>query len=431
MAAVRQTLDNGYADKELLTALKNVFSRSGFTDGYFKNSLGADMFGTRTTEDTLSSNDAFPFIHSFYRNERQSIPIYAVLKVQQDQNIELSLNDGINSVSAVSEPPQKALNRAVTEDTLTQSLKKLGGTPYYLEKAEIILDDGLAVSASVINNLRRECVEKLSEIRATPTPVEITDFSVIHADPVLEKRKPKIFCRLDNVSQIPSDLSAIDFLSIPLDSEITDFALPDNIIKVVEMPRTIGNSTIALRLEKFKKSGFTHALCSTLSDFSIAKELGFKIIGGTGLNVFNRHTANFLFENGAEHLTLSPEMLLKNAVAIGDSTGIIAYGNIPLMLTANCPLKNKRSCKDCDKRGFITDRLGVTFPVRCRMGLSEILNSRPIWLADKIDELNFDYIMLYFTDENATDVEAVLNAYKEGAAPKGEYTRGLYLRGVE
>ncbi len=429
-AAVRQAVDTGKTDDELLSCLKNVFSRSGFTDGYLTKNTGTDMFGVRTAEDALLAKEVFPIIHSLYRNERQSIPLTAVLTVKKHQNISLSLSDGTNTVSAITEPPEIAINRPITKDVLLQNLQKLGGTPYYLKSAEIILYDGLAVAAKVINNLRRECVEKLTRLRATPNAVRVNSFSVTN-NALIDKRKPKIFCRFDNAQQIPHDLSGVSFISIPLDSEITDLELPDGVVKVVEVPRTVGNSTISTRLTAFKKAGFTHAMCSTLSDFLIAKQLGFKIIGGTGLNIFNQQSAAFLFENGAELLTLSPEMLLKNAVQVGKNTGIVAYGNIPLMLAANCPLKNKRTCKECDKKGFITDRLGVKFPVRCRMGLSEILNSRPIWLADKMNELHFDFIMLYFTDETGKDTRSVINAYNQGLAPNGEYTRGLYLRGVE
>ena len=38
-------------------------------------------------------------------------------------------------------------------------------SPYYIEKTKIELDDGLSVAAKIINNLRRNCVEKLDDSR--------------------------------------------------------------------------------------------------------------------------------------------------------------------------------------------------------------------------------------------------------------------------
>ena len=47
-SAAKFSLYNGYINKELDETLKNVFSRSGFTNGYYTDNLGRDMFGIRT-----------------------------------------------------------------------------------------------------------------------------------------------------------------------------------------------------------------------------------------------------------------------------------------------------------------------------------------------------------------------------------------------
>lgn len=429
-AAVREAVDNGYTDEPLLNTLKNVFSRSGFTDGYFKNKIGSDMFGIRTRDDVSSSKEVFASIHTLYRNERQSVPLDIRLIVKTDKNIELYLSDGENTVTSLAPPPEKAINRAVTKEMLSANLQKFGGTPYYAATTEIDLDQGLSVSAKVINNLRRECVERLNKLRSAAKPITECDISLALPH-VTNNSKPKIFARFESANQIPDDISGIDYISLPLESDISDFSLPDGIICVVDIPRTFGGDVLNRRLRVFKDKGFTHALCGTLADINVASQLGFKIIGGTGLNVFNAYSAEWLFQNGVEKVILSPEMSLRDAVKVGKNTGIVAYGNIPLMLTVNCPIKNVRSCAECDKNGGLTDRKGVVFPVRCRMGLSEILNSRPIWLADRIDELNFDFIMLYVSRETKQRAGEIISAYKNGAAPDTQYTRGLYYRGVE
>ncbi|MBE6805189.1 MAG: U32 family peptidase [Ruminococcaceae bacterium] len=431
-AAVRQAVDNGYTDEKLLETLKNVFSRSGFTDGYFTDRKGADMFGTRTIEEIEASKEVFSSIHELYRNERQSIPLDIRLLVKANKNIELYLSDGKNTAVSFAPPPEKAINRAVTKEMLGANLHKFGGTPYYTATTEIDLDDGLSVSAKVINNLRRECVEKLNAMRTNTAEIRELDVLLDSATTKLKKNQ-KLFARFDSADQIPDDISGLDYISLPLESDISDLCVPDNIIKVVDIPRTFGNTLLKPKLEEFKRRGFTHALCGTLADMETALCLGFKIIGGMGLNVFNDFSAKWLFENGAEMVILSPEMPLRNAVKVGHNTGIAAYGNIPLMLTSNCPIKNTKSCAECGKNCSLTDRKDVTFPVKCRMGMSEILNSRPIWLADRKDELDFDFLMLYFSRETKSEAAKIISAYKSGctSAPNTEYTRGLYYRKVE
>ena len=129
---------------------------------------------------------------------------------------------------------------------------------------------------------------------------------------------------------------------------------------------------------------------------------------------------------------MSSELTLNEANGINSQMplGIIAYGNIPLMLFKNCPIKNGKDCRDCNKNSTLTDRMGIEFPVRCRMGYSELLNSLPIWLADRKNEINLDFAVLYFTKETKERASEVITAYNNGTAPDVKHTRGLYYRGT-
>ena len=71
------------------------------------------------------------------------------------------------------------------------------------------------------------------------------------------------------------------------------------------------------------------------------------------------------------------------------------------------------------------------FPVVCSFGCSEILTSQPIYMGDRLGEIeNLDFITFYFTKEKKELCEAVLDAYRKGKSVKGEFTRGLYYRGT-
>jgi putative protease len=101
------------------------------------------------------------------------------------------------------------------------------------------------------------------------------------------------------------------------------------------------------------------------------------------------------------------------------------------MLFKNCPIKNGKNCDECKQNGTITDRKGIEFPIRCRMGYSELLNSVPVWLSDKQNLFcSFDFQILYFTKETQQKVMEVISSYKKGNGTDGKYTRGLYFRGT-
>ena len=153
----------------------------------------------------------------------------------------------------------------------------------------------------------------------------------------------------------------------------------------------------------------------------------------TGLNIYNSNSLSAVADLEISAAILSNEMLLTDAVAVNSpiEKGIISYGKIPLMLFKNCPIKNGKSCADCDKNNTITDRMGIEFPVRCRMGYSELLNSVPVWVLDKKQSMkNLDFELLYFTNEDKQRVAEVILAAKTEKQPDCKHTRGLFFRGV-
>lgn len=427
VTAARQSLDNGYVNPEIAEILKGVFSRSGFTDGYFTDKLGKEMFGIRTKEDVVSANKFFPTLHELYRAERKSVPISVKAEILENEPIKLSFDDGENAVEVTGDIPQKAKNKAVTYDDVLKNITKLGSTPYYDVGGGVWLDEGLFVPASSLNELRRKATETLDFLRGE-SKVSKTDAEYKNSVSLAAKRTPKLVCRFEYKSQIPDDLSGISAVIYPLEKEPLYI---DGIKKIVDIPRgIISEELIAKRLSLFKEKGFNTALCGNLAAVEIAKKQGFSILADTGLNVFNSESVRWAEEKGFRAVTLSYEL----GIAECDFNskipkGIIAYGHVPLMIFKNCPVKNGKECDKCDKNCHLTDRMGVKFPIRCRMGYSEMLNSIPIWLADRKAELShLDFLTLYFTNESKERAETVINAYKNGLTPDVKHTRGLYYR---
>ena len=431
-AACRFAVDNGAVPTEFLDTLKNVFSRSGFTDGYYENKLGRDMFGIRTKEDVTAADKAFPKIHELIRAERRTVKIKAEITVKKGLPVTLTLRDEKNRVTVKGEIPKTAQNRPITPESLKAGLDKFGSTPYILEEFSADCGEGLFVSAAELNAIRREAAELLDRKRGEVRREESrAEYTLLERD-INNTTTPKIYARFEDISQIPNSLSGIDAVIFPLEKDF-DINI-DGVELIADIPRgIISEELIRKRLRVFKEKGFNTAVCGNLSAVQIAIEEDFKIIAGTGLNVLNSESAAAAYELGADRVILSNEITLKDASKLSSPipTGIVAYGNIPLMLFKNCPLKNGRNCADCDKKGTITDRKNTEFPVRCRMGYSELLNSVPVWLADRGEDLMaVDFVLLYFTLESQNRALEVINAYKNGLSADTEYTRGLFYRGT-
>ena len=90
----------------------------------------------------------------------KKIPIEFKLKALVNQNLELIISDGTNKITEKSIILDKAKNKPTTKDEIYSKLNKLGSTPFYLEKCDILLDD-VFVPMSFLNELRRKVCDEL------------------------------------------------------------------------------------------------------------------------------------------------------------------------------------------------------------------------------------------------------------------------------
>ncbi len=429
VSACRQMLLSGKVSPELDTALTDIFSRSGFTDGYYTGKQGRDMFGIRTKDDVRATGDALAFIHELYRNEMQRIPLLADVKIVSGEPISLSLSDWQNYVTVTGCVPEKAITRPLEYETVKEKISKTGGTPYYIENINIELESELSVRVSELNELRRRGLEKLEQLRRTCEKRERFKVELPQKTRPEYRRRAKVI-RIERPEQLTDRVKAAELVLLPAECDPNAFEL-SGVKAAIELPRGIFNEeTMKKHLAEWKNAGVQIAFCGTLSALELCSEAGLGTACDFGLNIYNSASAEYFSDTKA--VVLSTEITLADAVRINSSVpkGIISYGYLPLMITRNCPLKNGGGCNECT--GKLTDRKNTVFTVRCRNGCSELLNSRPLWLADRSDELaGLDFEVLYFTTETPDRVDAVILAYDESAAPDTEHTRGLYFKGVE
>lgn len=76
VCACRQSLNGQTPDMALL---RSIFSRSGFTDGYFTGKF-SNMFGSREKEDVIAAKDILPDIRKKYSHEKKPESLIFMLK---------------------------------------------------------------------------------------------------------------------------------------------------------------------------------------------------------------------------------------------------------------------------------------------------------------------------------------------------------------
>ena len=207
-------------EKPDLDTLRAVFSRSGFTDGYFTGKLGRHMFGVRQKEDVTAASPALlKNLARLYAKETGRVGVQAQMEIRSGMPLCLTLSDPDgNSILVSGAVPEAARSKETTEEMVRQSLSKLGGTPYYLKKANISLDCGLAVPVSELNRLRREAVEKLSAKRSHPKTIP---FSAPQVEPLPgpnPEKSPALWVRLQYPGQLDRELwRQVQRIILPLD----------------------------------------------------------------------------------------------------------------------------------------------------------------------------------------------------------------------
>ena len=426
-AAARHSLDNGYVPENIEKMLTLVFSRSGFTDGYYENKLGKDMFGRRSDEDIEDSAAIIKSIHELYRVERQKIPLEMNLVAKSGQAISLTVFDGQNTVTVTGLPPEAAKVKATDEEFIKSKLEKLGGTCYYLSDIICDIDDGLAIGGGALGELRRTALELLDEKRSVIPKKNFGDYSPTKAD--VTSQKCEYIARFRSIYQMPQDLSGISAVILPVESDFgkIDISLPI----YAELPRAIlGSEEKVMENLIAAKPYIKGAVCSNLCTLELCKKADVPFASDMFMNIYNSESAGVIKDLGAEWYTASVELAQTSIKNMPQNKAFLAYGYLPLMVTRNCPNKNGKGCAECSGVAYGTDRLGNNFAISCRNGFSEIYNSVPHYLLDRVQEFCCDKAILYFTTEDVSEVEKIISMAKEKSAPEGKYTRGLYYRTI-
>lgn len=434
-AAVTALIQERAGKKADLSTLQSVFSRSGFTEGYYTGRR-ENMFGVRRKEDVVSANDVFPQLQQLYRKVPSMIPIQMKVTLLADTPVQLIMTDSDgNTVEITGDPPQIAKNRPTDLEQLEKQLGKLGGTIYYLENLQAELDGKTILPASGLNALRREAVEQLNRKRIERnTPHYILSAKMQNSEPMAQTMRQSYRIQLEHWQEDCAELLAhknIDYLILPISAKKE---VPKDYIEdvILTLPRFCAKEEQLLQeITEASALGFSHIQCENVAHFQLCAMTGMISHGGLGMNVMNPYTAEFLLEQGMEDFLLSPELTVSQLKDFqGMPAGVYGFGNQPVMIMRNCPIKNQVGCQNCHHQ--LQDRTERVFPVYCdpSHGMTTMYNAVPTWMAEKQSAFSgMAYILLDCTRQK--DWKNILYAYENHSPSESDFSRGLFYRGVE
>ena len=430
VTAVKSSIENKVYDEN---TLKAVFSRSGFTKGYFSGQRSLEMFGYRRHEDVTAASGVLKELANLYKDEIRKIPLYIEFSADENSS-SLTVSDGENSVTVAGDVPEKAKSKPLDEEFAKKCFSKLGGTVFFADKFSFDIGDNLSLSASSLNNMRRDATEKLYEQRCRIKPKEIIVSEENEAVSFAYHGDKKYRLRFEKYIQSFDD-ERVEKIILPMNEILKYPEAAGQYGKklVCELPFLVfaeDEEMCVQRLLKVKELGVSEALADNIGTLAIAEKIGFKVHGGHGLNVLNSVSLREYEKMGAEDITLSPELMMNFAEKIKGRTkkGVIGYGFLPLMRFRACPAQGNNGCADCKGLTLVKDRLGIDFYVLCSgRKYSSLLNSVPLYIGDKPHDAA-DFVTLYFTFEKQEKCQKIFEFFYNKKSPVMKKTGGLYYR---
>ncbi len=159
-------------------------------------------------------------------------------------------------------------------------------------------------------------------------------------------------------------------------NEAVDSASKSNVRLILESPRILNNQDaqkFKRILEEVNGAGIYAVMVNDFGSMKIAKDLGFRLWGGYGLNVTNSTAGSFYSAQGLERLALSQELQfsnLKSIIKSGTDLEVTVHGPLCGMISDYCIIRAAHVFEDecqafCTRDDYtLRDTEGQLYQVR-------------------------------------------------------------------
>ena len=470
-------------DRKLLL---DLFDRGGQTDGYYKEHNGKDMIALHEKPVNKQVNsEYFDYLDKTFVEGKKQLSVSGSIRLKENLPItfDVSINnlkevygrdkefDKFLSVEIIGDIPQPAKNKAVSLEDVDKQLKKTGNSRFYFENLRIALDDNLFIPLKALNEIRREALDKLEEkilTRYTRDDSDIHDYEgFIHTVISGEKKESErvkfnILC--ENMEQIDGAIQfakeeGIVLDEISIESELLGY---EGITEKINTLRSYSSACNLYMPHIFRDEAkkFFNKYLNNIRDFKfdnfIVRSLeeifyindnidaSASIILDYNIYAYNKNTIDFYNEKfNVKRLTYPLELNLNEMKQLENAGNeMVAYGKIPMMVSAQCLKKTTKGCDHKKEVLVLKDRKNSEMQVKthCDFCYNTILNSKPlsvIGMEKEIKKIAPGTLRLWFTTENVRETKAVIRKYFDyfikgiDVENISDFTRGHLKRGIE
>ncbi|RDY24129.1 U32 family peptidase [Romboutsia maritimum] len=374
--------------------------------------------------------------------ENKKIDIEAEIIIKLDENPILTMSDfkGNKVTIKGDKIVEKAMNVALSAQKVETQIQKLGNTPYDLKNINVIIDNGVSLPISILNQMRRECIDELSNERIYIKNRNYKNEKVCYNPSTLNKKSnSKLRAKVKNLEQLQAalecDIDTVYYEDANTLKDALEIAFKLNKEVIYSSPRIVRNKEYK-QLDKVRALDIKNVQVGTFGAMKYFKDKNLSI--DYYLNAFNSETINYFKDAGVDTLCLSQELNMNEIEETLKYTDIqiesVVYGYAPMMVSEYCPMgvivrdckKDKRVSK-CNEstyalRDFKGEQYRISQDIFCR---STIYNSKVTCMLDNLQELNkigINIFRLDFTIENKKVVKEIIESYIE--VLKNDYRLG-------
>ena len=345
-------------------------------------------------------------------NEKK-IPINIKVECKLNNPIKLSINDQENYLEKTSSLIEKASTSPTTKDRITTQISKLGNTPFKVENIDIDCDEDIFVSIKDLNDLRRDLIDELINIRRNKKKDYIKN-DYIKNEIVIKNNKVKINALIRNEEQLKACLDN-DINNIYTENKELYEKYKDKANIYLKLPRVMikhpeyNNEKLLITeigaLEKYKENN------NVIADYTI--------------NITNNETINLLNENNTHLMTLSPELTTErlNNLLPNNNLEYIVYGTIELMIMKYCPLKmlvnnDEDKCNLCSlgDKYYLKDQNDYYYRVLNTKHYTHIMHKEPLDNINNIKlclDKNITNFRIDLLDESKEEINYIIKKIKK------------------
>lgn len=476
--------------------LLDLFDRGGQTEGYYREHNGRDMVVLKEKPAFREENrPLYDYLDKTYVNASLQEPVLGWARAAEGEELRLKLQTDSFGSTIEAEvsggPVQTAKNQPMAAERIEKQLNKTGNTPFYFQSLQVETEGNCFIPVQELNELRRNAFEKLetqllSQFRrqepsghengegdgrtAQEGKLQKKEISENGTEGEKKGREQAVLhVSLEEPEGLETVLSfrqaaviSIDAAGFPAESwKQTVLSCHERgkecLLLLPHIYRAEAKRYFDAHLRELSEAGFDGAVIRAWEEAELIARWRREGVFFPKITVFDHglYSFNSLSEEWMEQMLPGETIRFTAPLELNsrelEEKGIrgeelMVYGNIPMMVTAQCLKKTLEGCTGRPELLWMKDRKGKDFPVKnhCRFCYNTIYNSSPLsLLADRslIERLGPSVLRLSFTTEQPERIREVLKAFSEefisgtekGGAPElsGEFTRGHFKRGAE